>query len=184
MKKLCLILVTLVLATGAASGAATTEKWVNGWSNFNEPLNLTKSKVQWSVAKNKLTVTFTLVGATPSKLYEVGIEIFCTTTLPTFGQFPIATPAGGGTCPLQTVQGVTKGYAWAAVGVITPDIHGNGTFKVVVGPIASGTYNAEFFALDGAGCGLIGGGGNGSDCNVDFQSPGPTWGNAITFTIP
>jgi hypothetical protein len=66
----------------------------------------------------------------------------------------------------------------------TTDIHGNGVFKVVIGSIRSGTYNAEFFALDGAGCGLIGGAGNGPDCNVDFQSPGPTWGGAITFTIP
>ena len=174
----------MVLSTNTALGAAKTEKWAAGWSNLHEPLNYTKSKVQWSVAKNKLTVTFTLSAATPNKLYEVGIETFCTTTPATFGQFPIANPVGGGTCPTQTAQGSTHSYAWAALGVVTTDIHGNGVFKVVIGPILSGTYNAEFFALDGAGCGLIGGAGNGPDCNVDFQSPGPTWGGAITFTIP
>ena len=184
MKKICLFLAALILLTSGAFAATTTEKWAAGWSNLHEPLNYTKSKVQWSVASTKLTVSFTLAGATPNKLYEVGIEIFCTTTPATFGQFPIATPAGGGTCPTQTQQGTTKSYAWAALGVVTTDIHGNGVFKVVVGPIAAGTYNAELFALDGAGCGLIGGAGNGSDCNVDFQSPGPTWGDGITFTIP
>ncbi len=131
-----------------------------------------------------MTVTFTLAGATPSKLYEVGIEIFCTTSPANFGQFPMANPVGGGTCPTQTQQGVTKSYSWAALGVVTTDRNGNGTFKVIVGPIAAGTYDVEFFALDGAGCGLIGGAGNGADCNVDFQSPGPTWGDGITFTIP
>jgi hypothetical protein len=57
---------------------------------------------------------------------------------------------------------------------VTTDIHGNGCFTVVVGPIASGTYDVEFDARDGAGCNLTGGASNGSDCASDFQLPGPS----------
>ena len=39
-------------------------------------------------------------------------------------------------------------------------------------------------AENGAGCDLTGGAGNGSDCQCDYQSPGPTFGDAITITIP
>ena len=67
--------------------------------------------------------------------------------------------------------------------MVMTDIHGKGSFKVVVGPIASGTYNFEFTARDGAGCNLIGGAGNGTDCYADFQSPGP-FGTATTITVP
>jgi len=63
-------------------------------------------------------------------------------------------------------------------------MNGDGTFAVVIGPVAAGTYDVEFRALDGAGCGLNGGAGNGSDCDADFQSPVPTFGDAATITIP
>jgi len=67
--------------------------------------------------------------------------------------------------------------------LVTTDIRGNGTLTVVIGPVPAGTYEVEFFARDGAGCGVNGGAGNGSDCVVDFQSPGP-FGTATTITVP
>jgi len=162
--------------------APTNQKWTKGWDNFGEPLNLTSSKITWSVSTARnLTVTFKLVGAKPSKLYQVGINFFCTTFPATFGQFPV--DGGGGTCMSITRQGVTKTVAGLELGVVTTDRLGNGSFTVVVGPIASGTYVLEFQARDGAGCDLAGGAGNGSDCADDFQSPGP-FGTATTITVP
>ena len=163
---------------------STTQTWTAGWDNFSEPLNFGRSNIIWSVNSNtrKLTVTFKLVSAIPSKLYQVGVHIFCTTFPATFGQFPVA--GGAGACSAITRQGVTETIKAVEFGVVATDIHGNGSFTVVVGPVASGSYNLEFDARDGAGCNLIGGAGNGSDCNVDFQSPGPIFGTATTITIP
>jgi len=184
MKRLFFLAGALLLSACAAS-ATTTQKWTSGWDSFSEPLNFTKSKITWSVASTtkKLTVTFTLAGAVPSKLYQVTITAFCTTFPPTFGQFPV--DGGGGTCGEITRQGVTKAIATVELGVVTTDIHGNGSFKVVIGPVASGTYELEFMARNGAGCNLTGGGGNDADhCNADFQSPGPTFGDATTIIVP
>jgi hypothetical protein len=183
MKRIFLAVVALLLSVGSAS-AQTTQKWTAGWDNFNEPLNYTNSKVKWSVnsTTRKLSVTYTLVGARPSKLYQVNVHIFCDTFPSTFGQFPVA--GGGGTCASITKQGVTKSVVAVEFGVVTTDIHGNGSFAVVVGPIAAGTYDLEFTTRDGAGCNLTGGAGNGSDCAVDFQSPGPTFGDTTTITVP
>jgi hypothetical protein len=181
MKRIFLVLLALLLSVGTASATATIQKWTAGWDNFGEPLNYTKSKISWSVnaTTHKLSVTYTLVGATPGKLYEVGVAIFCTTFPSTFGQFPVY----GDNCPAITRQGVTANAAYLEVGVVTTDRFGNGSFSVVIGPAPSGTYKVEFFAQDGAGCNLIGGAGNGSDCAVDFQSPGP-FGTGTTITIP
>ena len=64
-------------------------------------------------------------------------------------------------------------------------MNGNGSFTVVIGPVAAGTYVLEFIALNGAGCDLIGGGGTNTDtCSADFQSPGPTFGDTTTITVP
>jgi hypothetical protein len=159
----------------------TTQKWVAGWDHFAEPLNLTKSSVKWSIATTrKMTVTFTLSGATPNKLYQVGIHLFCTTSPGTFGQFP--TNPATGPCGQLTRQNVTAAVASVEMGVVTTDMHGNGSFKVVVGPIASGTYHAEFTVRDGAGCNLIGGSGN-TNCAADFQSPGP-FGTTTALAVP
>ncbi len=180
MKRIILVVVAVLLGAGTAS-AATMQKWTAGWDNLGEPLSYKKSSVRWSVnaTTKKLSLTYTLVGATPSKLYEVGVAIFCTTFPSTFGQFPVY----GDNCPVITRQGVTANAAYLEVGVVTTDRFGNGSFSVVIGPAPSGTYKVEFFAQDGAGCNLIGGAGNGSDCAVDFQSPGP-FGTATTITIP
>jgi hypothetical protein len=185
MKRMFLLVMAIVLASGAASATATTKKWTAGWDSFGEPLNYTKSKISWSLASStrKLTVTFTLVGATPSKLYQVSITAFCTTFPATFGQFPV--DGGGGTCGSITRQSVTRTIATVELGVVTTDSHGNGSFKVVIGPVASGTYDVEFMARNGAGCNLNGGGGNDADhCDADFQSPGPTFGDSTTITVP
>jgi hypothetical protein len=172
-----LMMMALLLATATASAETTTQKWTAGWDTFNEPLNYKKSTLSWSVdaAKSTMTVTYKLASATPNKLYQAGIHIFCTTFPATFGQFP--TDTGGGDCASYTEQGVTKSAAGLFVGVVTTDIHGNGSFTVTVGPIAAGTYDVEFWARDGAaGCD----GNQGSD----FQSPGPKWGDTTTITIP
>jgi hypothetical protein len=184
MKRTFLV-VALLLSAVTASAAATTQKWTAGWDNFNEPLNYKTSHVSWSVnpMTSKLSVTFTLKGATPSKLYQVGITILCTAFPATFGQFPAQ--GGGGTCQPWTRQGVTDNLVSVELGVVTTDITGNGTFTVIVGPIASGTYDVEFNTRNGAGCNLTGGAGTQeSDCALDFQSPGPTFGDTTTITIP
>jgi hypothetical protein len=187
MKKALLLAITLLLSVCAASAqtttstATTTQKWTTGWDNFTEPLDLVHSNVMWSVSTaRKLTVTFNLMHAQPSKLYQVGAHIICTTFPATFGQFP--TSNGGGSCPMITKQGVTRGVVAIEMGVVTTDLHGNGTFKVVVGPITSGTYDLEFTVRNGAGCNLIGGGGN-AGCAIDFQSPGP-FGTTATVVVP
>ena len=182
MKRTMLLLTSAILLVAVtASAATTTQKWTLGWDNFGEPLDLTKSNIKWSVSPTrKLTVTFGLVSARPSKLYQVGINFFCSTFPATFGQFP--NENGAGACQPLTRQGVTKDSAAVEVGVVTTDIHGNGAFTVVIGPVPSGSYELEFQARDGAGCDLIGGGGP-ATCPVDLQSPGP-FGTATTITVP
>jgi len=170
-----------ILLLAATASAATTQQWFLGWDNFSEPLNLSKSNVRWSVSTSrKLAVTFSLVGAKPTKEYQVSINFFCSIFPGTFGQFP--TDGGGGACQSLTRQGVTRDSAEVELGVVLTDIHGNGSFTVVIGPVPSGTYELEFFARDGAGCNVNGGGGLAA-CPVDFQSPGP-FGTATTITIP
>jgi hypothetical protein len=161
----------------------TTQHFTTGWDNFIEPLNLTSSNVIWSVsAARKMSVTFNMVGATPNKLYQVGVHIFCTTPPGTFGQFPTNPPSGS--CGQLTRQNVTASVASVEMGVVTTDLHGKGSFKVTVGPIASGTYKLEFTIRNGAGCNLNGGGGNaGVICEADFQSPGP-FGTTTTVVVP
>jgi hypothetical protein len=163
--------------------AATTQYWTPGWFNLNEPLNYSKSKIVWSVsATRKLTVTYTLVSAAPTKLYQVGLNFFCTTFRPAFGQFPVELLQDGN-CTSYTEQGLTATVAATELGVVLTDDLGTGSFKVVIGPIAPGNYSLEFYARDGAGCGVTGGSTVGSACNVDFQSPGP-FGTATEIVVP
>lgn len=179
-KRILFALAMMMAVSGTAH--ATTQSWKTGWDVFTEPLNLTKSKIIWSLVTTTktLTITYTLNSATPSKLYQVGIHLFCTTPPASFGQFPVSSSS----CSPITRQGVTKSVDAVELGVVTTDIHGNGLFRVVVGPLAPGTYTFEFNARNGAGCNLIGGGGNGASiCEADFQSPGP-FGTATTITVP
>ncbi len=163
-----------------APATATIQHFTTGWDKFGEPLNLAKSTVKWTPGTHKVTVVFKLVGASPSKLYQVALNFFCNTFPATFGQFPV--DGGGGGCFTLTRQNVTKTAAEVEVGVITTDLQGNGSISVPITGVAPGTYQLEFYVRDGAGCNLNGGGGN-SGCSVDFQSPGP-WGTATTVTIP
>ena len=187
MNKISLLAIGIVLSVVAALTQTTTptatitQKFTRGWDSFTEPFDLVRSNVQWSVSTTrKLTVTYNFVKAQPNKLYQVGAHIVCTTFPATFGQFP--TSNGGGSCPMITKQGVTRGVVAVEMGVVTTDLHGNGTFKVVVGPITSGTYDLEFTVRNGAGCNLIGGGGN-AGCAIDFQSPGP-FGTTTAVIVP
>ena len=163
--------------------AATTQPWTSGWDNFSEPLNFSQSSVTWAVSSSgQLTITFKLVGAKRTKLYQVGIHVMdCSTTPATFGRFPFT---GGTTCGAITRQGVTDTVNAVEMGVILTDSHGNGSFTVNVGTPTAGTYALEFDVRDGAGCNVTGGAGHGSDCNLDFQSPGPVFGDETTITIP
>lgn len=184
MKK-ALVVAALVMSLASALWAGSTkQKWTAGWDFFSEPLNYNKSTVMWSVSSSrKLAVSVKLVGATPLKLYQASLNFFCTTFPATFGQFPTE-ENGDGTCISLTRQGVTATVAEVEVGVITTDIFGNGAYKIVIGPVPSGTYSLEFFVRNGAGCDFI----NGGPCDVnhaeaDFQSPGP-YGTATTITVP
>jgi hypothetical protein len=184
MKRIFLI-AALVLSSSLVFAGTTKQKWTAGWDNFSEPLNYNKSGVSWSVADQELTVTFVLNSATPNKLYQVGLVFFCSTMPANFGQFPIVyIDSTAPDCGSLTRQGVTETVAGVGFGVVLTDIYGSGSVSVAVGPIDAGTYEAEFYVDDGAGCGLIGGAGNGEDCNLDFQSPGPTFGDTTTITIP
>ncbi len=93
-----------------------------------------KKRRSVAATTRKLTATYKLVHATPNKLYQVGVHIFCSKFPTTFGQFPVQTPTPG-TCTSITRQGVTKTAVAVEFGVVTTDIHGNGSFTVVVGPL-------------------------------------------------
>ena len=84
-------------------------------------------------AAKKLSVTFTLVGATPSKLYQVGIVPFGASFAATFGQSPVDS---GGACAGDHSQNVSATATTVELGVATTDIHGNGSFALVIAPIA------------------------------------------------
>jgi len=181
-----LLAATLLLLASTAFATTTTLKWTAGWDNFGVPLNYKKSKVSYSVdaTTQRLTVTFTLVGGTPNNLYQVALNFFCSTFPATFGQFPVE-ENGDGTCISISRQGVSDSIAEVELGVVLTDMNGDGSFKVVIGPIASGTYNLEFFVRNGVGCDLIGGAPcQPPDSPADYQSPGPTFGDATTITIP
>jgi len=168
--------------TDAATPAAVSQKFTTGWDNFGEPINLAKSYVKWTAAKHKLTVQYKLVGAAPSKVYQVALNFFCDTFPATFGTFPV--DLGGGTCFTLTRQNVTATAAEVEIGVVLTDAHGNGAVNIPITNVAPGTYKILFFVRNGTGCNVNGGGGNaGSICSVDFQSPGP-WGTGTTVTIP
>lgn len=160
---------------------ATTGRWRPGWDVFTEPLNYSTSSVKWTAnpTTRELTILYTLEGARPNKLYQVGVHIFCTTHGPTFGEFPIHSDLGFDLCAPNTRQGVTKPIVNVELGVVTTDIRGNGTFIVSVVPIVAGTYHLEFTVRNGAGCEVLGATGS---CSVDFQSPGP-YGTTTTITI-
>jgi hypothetical protein len=185
MFKMLPLFLALVLTGDFNPQATTSQKWTAGWDIFDEPLNYRESGISWSVndAARTLTVTFKLVGARPNKLYQVGIGPFCSKFPETFGQFP-SNPLANGDCLTQTKQGVTASYARVQVGVILTDLHGDGSTSVVVGPIAPGTYHVEFAAENGAGCLENGGAGDGSDCLVVFQSPGPHFSDTARIVIP
>jgi hypothetical protein len=179
MKRIFALAALFVLSAGVSSAGTVKQAWAPGWTNLHEPLNYSKSNVEWSVAGSNLTVTYNLVGATPTKMYQVALQFFCTTFPSTFGQFPV-TENSNGNCISGTAQGVTKTVAAAEVAGVLTDEHGNGSARIVVGAVAPGTYELEFIVRDGVGCGGVIGG---NTCNVDFQSPGPIFGDTTTVSV-
>jgi hypothetical protein len=167
-KTFVVVAVGLIAAPGIAS--AKVQSWVAGWDIVSEPLDYANSSITWKVNQTTklLTITYLLKGAKPNKLYQVGAHIFnlCPSPPALFGQFPVSACGATGIVSLE-------------FGVVTTDASGNGTFSVVIGPVASGSYKVEFHARNGAGCGLAGGG---SDCSADFQSPGP-FGTATKIRV-
>ena len=181
MKWILPFVATITFLGCTVSAASVTQKWTPGWDNFAEPLDFNKSAITWSIsAARELTVTFSLVAASPNKLYQVGIHMFCTTFPATFGQFPVA--PGGGDCLQLVRQGVTKNAVGTELGVVTTDRNGKGSLRVVVGPISSGRYELQFTVRNGSGCNLSGGAGD-RFCAIDFQSPGP-FGTTTTLVVP
>ena len=179
-----LTLAVCLFSPGPAWAAATKQTFRAGWDVFSEPLNYTASKVTWSLSlSRKLTITYTLVGAQPNHLYQVGVHFFCSTTAPNFGQFPVWAGAGGA-CVVLTREGTTRAVAASEFGVVTTDRNGKGSFKIVVGPIAPGSYELEFTVRNGAGCNVSGGGSGPSVCWADFQSPGPFGVGTTTIVVP
>jgi hypothetical protein len=178
MRNIFLALTAAFLLVGPTFAAPTTQNWKPGWDNLKVPLNYKLSKLTWSVNSESraMSVTYTLKGAVPNSFYGAGVLIFCDTFPSTFGQFPTSFVSDG-QCTSFTRQGVTKTAAGVLFGVITTDIHGNGSITVVVGPIAPDTYDLEFAVIDTGGslCG---------DNGTDFQSPGPVWGDGTKITIP
>jgi hypothetical protein len=170
-------LVVVMLGIQMSFGA-TTQKWTAGWDNFSVPLNYSKSFVTWSVNSetNAMNVTYSLTGAVPNSFYGAGMAIFCEKFPATFGQFPVSFLVNG-ECTSFDRQGVTKTAVTVLFGVILTDLHGNGSFTVTVGPIKPASYDVEFAIVDTGGslC---------DDNGIDFQSPGPVWGDGTTITIP
>jgi len=177
-----LLAATLAALLCSSTAFATTQRWQAGWDNFSEPLNFTTSNVTWSVSATTkaLNVTFTLNGARPTKLYQVGFHLFCTKSPANFGRFPF--DAGASPCGVITRQGKSAGVSAVEFGAILTDGKGNGTATVSTGPVAAGTYKVEFHARDGAGCNVTGGG-DGGTCALDFQSPGP-FDTTSTIAVP
>jgi hypothetical protein len=173
MKRRCRVVVLVLVASSTL--AATTKKFTAGWDKFNEPLDYKKSGVTWSVnpTKHTLAVTYKLTGAPPSQLLPVAIHIFCSTSPATFGQFAVF--QGAGPCQSETRQGVTRTGVDVFLGVPITDINGDTSFALTIGPIAAGSYDVEFDVFDSSFC---------STGVVDFQSPGPTFGDTTTITIP
>ena len=180
LKRVITTAAVLALAIGSASPAKTLS-WAAGWDNLTEPLNYTTSSVVYSVSQaNDLSVTYTLNGATPNKLYQVAIIFFnqCPTPPASFGTYP---ETADSSCTPYTRQGVTASTSNTEIGVVTTDASGDGSTALTVGPLTAGSYKVEFIARDGAGCVVSGGGGGG---NVDFQSPGPDFATTTTVKVP
>ena len=92
-----------VLAFSLLAGAAQarTQQLMQGWDTFGGMLDYTNSNVTWSVGSTgDFKATYTLVGAEPSFVYQVGLHFYCKTNPGMFGRFPT-----GDTCNTITRQG-------------------------------------------------------------------------------
>lgn len=180
-----LSLVSVLLGACPLNAHAGTVAWAPGWDYFSEPLTKAGSGVRWTVASSgDVKVTFTLKAATPTKLYEMAVvlENTCATGAVTrFGRF--ATGANWNACFNATRTGVTVAGQAVPVASVVTDADGNGSASVDLGIVASGTYKVAFVALNGAGCGLIGGSCDSNTGGADFQAPGP-FGSTINLVVP
>lgn len=176
MKKVIVLAAALLFSSPAT---AVTLNWTRGWDAFNEPLG--GGGVQYAVSGKTLVAIFSVVGAKPNKMYQVGVHLQCT-TLTRFGQFPFA---NGSACSSITREGQTRSIQAPEFAVMTTDASGAGSVRVDVGPLSAGVYKLHFNARVGAGCNIALGptqGPSSTNCNAVFRAPAP-FGNFATIRI-
>jgi len=144
---------------------------VPGWDRFDEPIDTARSSVAWRVHRPSRTlhVIFRLAGATPGKVYQVGVHQFvrrCELLPSGFGAYPYAD------CGPLTREGKTATAAAVELGAIVTDQNGDGTVRLEVPSMQPGVYRVAFHIRDGAGCNVIGGG-PGATCTMVFRTPAP-----------
>lgn len=175
--------VALALVSAGAARAKTL-RFTAGWDNFSEPLTYASSSVVYNIdaTTHVMATTVTLHGATPTKLYEVAIIFFdqCPTPPKQFGRFD---DFADFTCAAYTRQNVTASTSSVDFGAILTDASGTGSVTVSLGKVAAGSHAVEFVVRDGVGCEVSGGAGSAA-CAIDFQTPGPTFGDTATITVP
>lgn len=142
-----------------------------GWDRFDEPLDAAMSSVAWRVHRPSRTlhVTVKLAGATPGKIYQIGVHQVvrrCDLLPSAFGAYPYAD------CGPITREGKTATAASVDFGAIVTDLNGGGTVRLEVPSMQPGIYKLVFHLRDGAGCNVIGGG-PGTTCAMVFRTPAP-----------
>jgi hypothetical protein len=172
------IVALALLLTAAAPASAAQLNWVQGWDIFNEPLG--GGGVVYQVSGRDLTVTFSVRGAVPNKLYQVGVHLGCTNQ-PRFGQFPSGLP-----CSTITRDGNSHSIQAAELGVMTTDATGAGSTIVTVRQLPSATYQVHFTARNGVGCNVHAGPEGPSvsaNCPAVYRAPAP-FGNFAKIKVP
>lgn len=165
-------------AAGTMSGQSAGEgRFSPGWDVFDISYEGNASSVSWSAGgSGSLSVTFTLAGMQPSRLYQVGLHLFpadCVGAPRGFGNFP-ASP-----CVRLTREGRTAHASAVELGVVLTDGGGNGTVTLHLLGAPIGVHRLAFTVRDGAGCRVTGGG---AACDVGLRYPGP-FGEAVRVQI-
>src|SRR5262245_8674434 len=106
-----LAVAALLLLAASSAANAQASAWFTGWapppgSPGIEKLDFSRSSVAWNAGKGRLDVLYTLQGAQPDTIYQVGLHLFGTTpqlcpspNLPN-SQFGTFRASGGSGCIL------------------------------------------------------------------------------------